>query len=168
MSFLEFPKSFPIILIHYIVRPSMEQRSLVLLGILMCLFCGTLIYATTRSESIYLNQFLVQVAGRDILSSLQSVVENSRIPRWIIYSLPDALWMWTLTILVLLIWDFKLHRKSILWVAGAVLAGILLEVLQGFNIGYGTFDVTDLVLILIAAFIPVSFIILKQLTCKTS
>ncbi|HLF64075.1 MAG TPA: hypothetical protein VI603_09990 [Saprospiraceae bacterium] len=146
----------------------MKQRSVVLLGIFLCLFFGVLIYIVTRSESIYLNQWVAHIVGDNTWSSLQSLVQNSGIPQWVIYSLPDALWMLALVTLVLLIWDFKLHSRSIPWITIAVGTGLLFEIFQGVHLVPGTFDVTDLVFILLAALFPLSFALLKLRTCKTN
>lgn len=146
----------------------MKNRSVVMLFILLSLTGGVLIYAVTRSESIYLNQWLGYIGNGKLLHSFQSLLLNSQPPQWIIYSLPDALWMLALVMLILMIWDFKLHNKSIPWVVIAVLTGILYEVFQGFHLIRGTFDVGDLILMVIGALLPLSFIMLKIRACKTN
>jgi len=145
----------------------MKTRSLVLLFIFMLLTGGVLIYSVTRSESIYLNQWLAHIANGKVNLFLQGLFQNAQIPQWIIYSLPDALWMLALTLVMLLIWDFRLHKKSIPWIASAIVAGILFEIAQGFHIVRGTFDIVDLMFILVAAFIPISITMLKLNSCET-
>jgi len=97
---------------------------------------------------------------------LQSLFSRISIPSWVIYSLPDALWMLALTLVVMMIWDFKLNRHSIPWIGGAFCAGILFEVGQSFHMIRGTFDFIDLISISIGALIPVSFTLLNMRLCK--
>ncbi len=146
----------------------MKNRIVVLFLIVIILSAGIFIYAITRSESIYLNQWMAELGNGKVLYFFQALVQNVHIPHWIIYSLPDALWMLALTMLILLIWDFKLHRKSILWIAMAIMVGILFEISQRLHIVHGTFDVIDLILMMMAALLPVSIIILKMRLWKTN
>jgi len=146
----------------------MKTRSLVLLFIFMILTGGVLIYSVTRSESIYLNQWLAQLGNGKMQDFFQALIQNAQLPQWIIYSLPDALWMMALTMLVMMIWDFNLHKKSIPWIAIAIAVGILYEIFQGFYIVRGTFDGTDLIFIFMGALLPISFIMLKLRSCKTT
>ncbi len=139
----------------------MKNRSVVLLSIILSLAIGVFIYGITRTESIYLNQWLGQVGNGKVLDVLQGLVQNSQIPDWIIYSLPDALWMLALSWVILLIWDFKINSRSIPWISFAILFGGLLETLQGFHFVPGTFDMRDLLFMFIGAVLPVSFTSIK-------
>jgi hypothetical protein len=81
------------------------------------------------------------------------------IPGWLVHSLPDALWMFAFCLLILVIWDFKLHKNGKFWIIVALLVGILFEVLQVVQITPGTFDWMDLFLITIAALLSLLFTI---------
>jgi hypothetical protein len=146
----------------------MKGSSRALIIITLSLTLGAFIYFMTRSESIYLNQWMADLGLGNVLQFFQATVDNTDIPHWMIYSLPDALWMLALTLFILMIWDFKLHRRSIPWIALAIIAGILFEIAQRFHIVPGTFDAIDLILIMLAALLPVSFIILKMRLWKTN
>lgn len=147
----------------------MEKRKVTTLFIIaMCLLGGAGIYFTSRPESIFLNQWLAQISGGSLFHFFQSFLPGSLLPGWIVFSLPDALWMLALTLLVLLIWDFKVNRKSIPWIGLAVCSGLLFELLQVFHIVRGTFDIVDLMLILVAALVPISITLLKSTSCQTA
>ena len=146
----------------------MKNRSLVLLFIMICLTGGVLIYTITRTETIYINQWLSHIGNGKALLFLQGLFQNGQIPQWIIYSLPDALWMSALMLLILMIWNFKLHLKSIPWVVMAILTGVSYEIFQGYHLIRGTYDPVDLLFIMIGAFLPISFTLLKICLCKTS
>ncbi len=145
----------------------MKYRLGITLFIILCLTVGCLIYVIFRPDSIYLNQWIDQFFNGNIREELSTIVTSSNLPHWIIYSLPDALWMVGLTTLVLFIWDFKLHKKSIPWVILAFLTGIFFELLQRYHIIRGTFDIIDLTAVIVAALIPLSLTFLKQFSCKT-
>ncbi|MBK9980885.1 MAG: hypothetical protein IPP15_00430 [Saprospiraceae bacterium] len=102
-------------------------------------------FGTTHSIKIFFGEFF----------------DHSHIPQWIIYSLPGALWMLALMLCVMMIWDFKLDSRSLPWIIGAFCVGLLFEIGQGMHCIKGTFDVIDLLFILIGASIPVLFTVLK-------
>ena len=146
----------------------MKKKITVVLFVVLPLITGLVLYASSRSEAIYLNQFLEVVTGGLMIDSLQSFFQSINLPHWVIYSLPDGLWMLALVVLVLAIWNFKLNMQSLPWLVMAVLSGVMFEVFQGLGFLSGTFDVTDLILMMMAALLPVSFIILKMRLWKTN
>ncbi len=143
-----------------------NQRFACIISVL-CLLIGAAIYFITRSENIFLNQWLALFADGQALRFFQGLVSNQWLPDWILFSLPDALWMTALTLFILMIWDFKIHRRSTAWLAMAVVAGAGMEILQGFHLMRGTFDMADLLFILFAASIPITITLLKQRLCAS-
>lgn len=65
------------------------------------------------------------------------------IPNWIIYSLPDGLWVYSFSAMLYLIWreNFKITQK-IFFFPFIVLCGM--ELLQLIKIINGTFDIIDI------------------------
>lgn len=143
-----------------------NQRHALILSV-VCLLAGAAIYFSTRVENIFLNQWVALIADGKVLHFFHGLVSNKWVPGWIIYSLPDALWMMALTVFILMIWDFKIHSRSIIWLAMAMVAGTGLELLQGFHLMRGTFDVADLIFIFLAASIPITITLLKQRLCAS-
>ncbi len=146
----------------------MKNRIAVVLLSILCLLDGTLIYSIARAPNLYLNQLVHRIFSDELISRLQSIFQNVHLPGWLIYSLPDALWMLALTLLILLVWNFRLNRISILWMCIAIISGVLIECLQAFHLIRGTFDPVDLAFIFVGAFIPISISILNVKSCKTS
>jgi hypothetical protein len=144
----------------------MKRPASILFLVVLPMLLGLFIYMSSRSESIFLNQWIATQNQGKVLNFFQNLIPGN-IPQWIKFSLPDALWMLSLTTLVLFIWDFKLNKKSMLWVGSTILCGIVLEILQLFGFIRGTFDVLDLLFLIIAGSIPLFFILFKQYTCKT-
>ena len=139
----------------------MMKYRLGLICVIVSLLAGAFIYFITRSEFVYLNQWISQINEGKVLSFFQNIAANDQLPFWVIYSLPDALWMFALIMAILTIWDFKLHNKSIAWLVMALAAAIMFELLQGFSYIKGTFDPVDLIMIMLSAVIPVSFILFR-------
>lgn len=128
---------------------------------------GSLIYLITRTETTYLNYYISLVGDGKILTTLQGLISNEQIPSWIIYSLPDALWMLAMSVAVLAIWKFKIHLTSIAFTLLATAAGMMHETLQAFAIISGTFDLIDLTFICIAGFLPLTCTIIKSFILKS-
>ncbi len=65
-------------------------------------------------------------------------------PKWVIYSLPDGLWMFSCTSLILNVWNNRLNKQSIVWIISMPAIAILSEFLQLFHLIRGTFDILDI------------------------
>ena len=146
----------------------MKHSILVLLIVLSVLCFGVLIYATTRTEALYLNQWTSLLSGNTLKPFFQPFITYLSFPGWIIYSLPDGLWMLALMMLMMMIWNFKFNHKSLPWLACAFFTGILFETFQGLQWISGTFDINDIYCLCLGAFIPISFTLLKSRVCKTA
>jgi len=84
------------------------------------------------------------------------------LPSWVIFSLPDALWVFSFTSLMLIIWHDNFSKSSIFWLLLAPLIGLFSEVGQIIKFVPGTFDQTDLCLILIASILQFLQILKKN------
>lgn len=124
----------------------MTSHRIAALSIPITLGMGALIYLVSRTNDIYLNQAIALSGTRNLLQPFLSFVH---MPHWMIYSLPDGLWMFSLTMIMLYIWNFKLTRQSFPWLLTSLCCGIGFELLQKFHYVFGTFDFLDLVTILI-------------------
>ncbi len=138
----------------------MKHRYAVLFLIPAFLLAGVFIYSSQRSSDIYLNQWLANIGDGRFFAFLQSL--DLSLPGWVVYSLPDGLWMLALITLILLIWDFKLDRKSLPWISMAIVTGICFELFQGLHWIRGSFDILDLILVLSVGLIPVFFLLIKN------
>jgi hypothetical protein len=86
-------------------------------------------------------------------------------PDWFVYNLPDALWSFSFTYLVLLVWGFKISKTNCLWIFSVPLICMGYEIGQFFGIIKGTYDNIDLIFIIIAivlSFYPLIFKLFKS------
>ncbi len=73
------------------------------------------------------------------------------LPSWIRFSLPDALWAFAVTSLMSLTWKHKLTRESAAWILAGPFLAVGSELGQAAHVVPGTFDVTDLALLVVAS-----------------
>jgi hypothetical protein len=88
------------------------------------------------------------IAKINLLETLKQIrieyTSNLLLYDWIIYSLPDGLWIFSLESTLLIIWQNKLNKHSVIFILCLPLLMISSEVAQYFNFIQGTFDFSDL------------------------
>jgi hypothetical protein len=91
-----------------------------------------------------------------LLDYLEDLQRNpARVPGWMLYNLPDGIWLFAYSILIGCIWNFKIRDC---WMFVLVMPFICIphEFLQGLSIMHGTYDSSDVfayLLAIIAGFI---------------
>jgi hypothetical protein len=108
----------------------------ILIYVLFPMIIGIIIYLTSRSNSIIFLKFL------------NLSFKKIDFAHWIKYNLVDGLWAFSISMLIQIIWDWKLNLQSLFWLIVVFLISIFLE----FKIG--TFDIKDLIFIILGLFIP--------------
>ncbi len=120
----------------------------------------TIIFLFVFSCLIYLlyrdNMILNQWIGNSIYQYFHASEFNilPKLPDWVIYNLPDAIWAMTLIYLLMYIWNFSISKKNFPWLVSPAIIACSIEFGQKFDIIKGTYDVLDLVFIIIASLIP--------------
>jgi hypothetical protein len=122
--------------------------------VILPLIFGIFIYIAFRDTNIYLyyifkNETLKHI---DIFNWISSFNINS----FIIYSLPDGLWVFLSTNIFLIIWNGDIVRH-LFWVLLPLTIGILYEYMQYTGILSGTFDFYDIIIMFISAIVSLSF-----------
>ena len=117
---------------------------------------GGLIYLTYRTDTLLMFGWFNKIGLSDTIELLRSnqQMQNLTIPSWVKFSLPDALWLFSFNYVLLTLWNFNLNRQSAFWLFLAPTIGLFSEVGQLIGVVPGTFDVMDLLLLLIATLIP--------------
>jgi hypothetical protein len=123
-------------------------------------FLGGLIYLTYRAETLLMFSWSKYIGFTDFVNFLRtnSQLQDLAIPNWVKFSLPDALWLFSFTYIILFLWDFKINRQSAAWIFLAPTVGLFSELGQLVEIIPGTFDKMDLLLLFLATIIPFSFV----------
>lgn len=135
------------------------MKSKILLGFIPVIL-GGFIYIIFRVESLIMFKWFSSMGLATMVQDLRTinVFQNIKLPNWVLYSLPDALWLFSFNYLLLLVWRFKASRDSIAWLLLAPAIGVFSELGQLIKVLPGTFDPIDLALLLIACILSMLFI----------
>ena len=76
---------------------------------------------------------------------IRDYFSNIELPNWIIYNLPDFLWVFSFTSLLFIIWNKKIEKENVFYILFPMGIGVLSEFGQLFSIINGTFDKVDII-----------------------
>lgn len=110
------------------------------------LLCG-LMYISFRPDTLRMFHWLKFIGLLDILEDLQR--NPARVPGWMLYNLPDGIWLFAYSIQMGCIWNFKIRDC---WMFILVMPFICIphEFMQGLGIMHGTYDPADVLAYLLA------------------
>jgi hypothetical protein len=130
-------------------RSSAFPCSWLLCTVILPLALGAAIYLSARNSAPQLVNALPDLL-QSALSTWRQDVSPTRLPDWLLFNLPDALWTFAFTSAVFLLWR-KSSKTSVCFILVAVLFfSVALETFQYFNIVAGTFDPKDILASIIA------------------
>jgi len=118
-----------------------RSTSIIFSGITLTL--GGLIYICFRSENLIMFQWFQFMGISKAINILRNSLSILYLPRIIIYSLPDALWLYSLTVFIAMIWINE-RAYFFFWMIICAFLGLGHEIAQGLDILKGTFDYIDL------------------------
>jgi len=110
-------------------------------------FAGALIYILFRKESLTVFLWLDNISLLDTVMSLRDIVIGFKdnIPSTILYSLPDGIWVYSGTYLMLVIWNGHMQTVSAkCWIVVPIFLSIGAELLQSIHIVQGSFCFYDM------------------------
>lgn len=118
------------------------------------LLIGGLIYVLYRADNLLMFRWFDVIGLRQEITTCRQFIGHSYLPAWIIFSLPDALWVFSFSNFMLIIWRDKISTHSIFWVCIAPIFALISEIGQSLHFVHGTFDPMDFTLILIGSILP--------------
>ncbi|MSP70485.1 MAG: hypothetical protein EXR20_09445 [Bacteroidetes bacterium] len=133
---------------------TLQPHKRLTLTVVIPLLIGGLTYILFRADSLVMFRWFDTIGLGQTIKTARQLIGHSNLPAWTIFSLPNALWIFSFTSFMLIIWRDKFSRQSLFWIFIAPTIGLLSEVGQAFHFIRGTFDTTDLTLILIASILP--------------
>lgn len=129
---------------------TLRIKILTLLHSLLPVTIAGLIYVAFRSVDLKMFDWFYSIGLEDAIQAYRDTLSPTKqyIPNWIYLSLPNALWVYSFTSSLIIIWS---NQTSILkyWLVIPFALGVIVEFLQYINIIRGTFDIVDLSLSLI-------------------
>ena len=96
-------------------KPMVRMSSL--LHIVGPLLIGGLIYLGWRSPSLLMFGWLDHLGCTDAVTLFREQLHpfERNLPEWVLYSVPDAAWVWSMTSCFTLIWKQYSSKESIFW-----------------------------------------------------
>ena len=133
----------------------MTQRKLFVFH-LISLLLGGLIYIFFRSSSLLMFRWFEYIGIFQYIESTRNslLIYSNHLPNWIIYALPDGLWVFSYTCFMLSIWTDFTTAKSVIWTLFIPVFAILTEIGQGLNLIQGTFDSIDVLCYIVGVAFP--------------
>lgn len=150
------------------MRCHIEKIYLFLFAVVMPLFVGGIIYLLFRSKSLYMFSWF-RFIGFDAEINIfrgHFLPLRKNIPNWIIYSLPNALWAFSMLSFFTLFWKDD-RRFLYLWIFISTCFTLIMELFQWNGLIPGTFSFDDLFLLGLSYLIFV-IIFRKQLISNTN
>ena len=130
--------------------------------VLIPMSTGGLIYILFREKSLIMFGWFHSLGLENHINQLRDRFSmfSEIVPGWFIYSLPDGIWIYSLTSLMFIIWSKNLNNSVYCWLLIGPFMGISAEVGQLLNFVPGTFDSIDLSFCLLASIVP--FLVFNQ------
>jgi hypothetical protein len=129
---------------------------------------GAGVYLLWRSTRLRVFRWVDDVAAGGALSSLRHAVASVRLPGWVLFSLPDALWVYAFTACMALIWRPRPGRQAVFWIAIAPVLALGAELGQLAGLVPGTFDAADFWLSALASAIPIHLLYIRPCSAPSS
>lgn len=125
------------------------------------LFVGGLIYVSWRCETLVMFTWFEHLGIARPIDVLRNAMSgySHLLPGWFLYSLPDALWLFSGLVIFDAIWGQTNKFSKVLWLFILWIVAIGVEVGQALRLLPGTFDFHDVALMLIASLFALKIII---------
>ena len=135
--------------------------------VLFPIFIGIIIYLFFRGVEGHLVEWMNTLGFIDINSiRLKTLPVIEKLPVWFKYNLSDALWMYSLSSCVFLLFEKKIKETGSVKFFLIPLIGIIFELLQKIEFVPGTFDYSDMISYFIAYIL--SILAFKYIRLKKS
>ena len=125
-------------------------------GNILTLVLGGLIYVLFRTSSLKMFNWFEIIGLKSLTTELRKLSFQfaCKIPEWILFSLPDGLWIFSYVSSMLFIWKNSVTTKNIFWISIIPILAIISETGQYFGLLSGTFDSIDLLFYLFGMTLP--------------
>lgn len=132
------------------ITASENVKTRFLLHVVTPLMIGGAIYICWRDPSLLMFDWFSRLGLTSVIEGIRAVTlpYAGQLPRWLLYSLPDALWVYAAIMLMDCIWHERRTRRRNrrLWLWSGPLLAIVVELGQLTGWVGGSFDPYDLVL----------------------
>ena len=132
----------------------------VLLNTLIPVLVGGLVYLSWRTDSLYMFHWLKRTGLDESVLLLRETLSSTKqyLPRFVLYSLPDAAWVYSCSFFMIWLWKDGPKWKLWLWGSIGAVLGIGGELGQSYGIIPGTYDTVDLLLCTLSVVLAISVV----------
>ena len=139
-----------------------DTKGLFQIALAVMLFgIGGFIYLAFRTTSLKMFEWCRLLGVYDYILQIRETLHSIHLNDFFLFSLPDGLWVTAYIIIVDCIWRNNC-RMQLIWGCLLTAIGLGSELLQGFGIVNGTFDVIDLLCYTIPYIIYLTFKLSKR------
>lgn len=146
-------------MVSSIANCKQRQWSITIIKTVMALIIfglGGYIYLAYRSTSLSMFGWFKNLGLFDIVSQIRKYSDESSLSYFVLYCLPDALWITSYIIISDTIWH-KNTKMQYVWTSILPIIGLTSEVLQKTGIIHGTFDPLDVLCYIIPYIIYITY-----------
>lgn len=122
---------------------------------LCCVSACGMMYIYFRPDTLKMFHFFRYIGILDILESMKQ--DPSIVDSWVLYNLPDGVWLFAYAIIIGCIWNFKI-RDCWKFILVMPTISISHEFMQGLGIMHGTYDQNDVFAYIIAVIAGFTYI----------
>ena len=126
----------------------------IVIAFMYVFMCG-MMYITFRPDTLKMFHWFKVFGLLDYLTELQH--NPARVPSWMLYNLPDGAWLFAYSILIGMIWNFKI-RDCWMFILVMPLICIPHEFFQALGVMHGTYDFQDVLAYTVAIIIGFLYI----------
>ena len=136
----------------------------IIIHVLFPLLLGGTIYIGFRNSTLLLFTWADHFDLLYLVEKIRNELEAYKqyFPQWFIYSFPNGAWVWSMTSLYTLIWKRLSLPHSYVWITMGLFLALFGEFGQALHLIPGTFDVVDILCIIVSFIIP--YLSLKEAT----
>ncbi len=129
--------------------PNGRQRRFFFLHVVLPTAVGATIYLLFRTTSLLVFHWLQTLHLLPLVMAARQLCSEIRLPEWLLYSLPDGLWVYAVTSWMILIWS---RRPPLPWLLIGVALGVGGELGQAVGMVSGTYQHLDMIFYLLGFF----------------
>jgi len=123
----------------------MKRIKNILTYVIFPILIGGMIYIVSRSKSLKMFDWFEKINLSNEIGIIRDYSSNVQLPNWIIYNLPDLLWVFSFTSLLFIIWSKQIKKENVFYLIFPMGIGVLSEFGQLFSMINGTFDTVDII-----------------------
>ena len=131
-----------------------EPAKYLAVHVLLPIGLGALIYLLFRGSHLLVFQWVTAIGLDPLLDPLRRACEASRPHDLIVFSVPDALWVYATTSLMVVAWRSSSNLLRVPWIHAGWALALAAELGQAVAIVPGTYDAMDLGCCLVAFIVP--------------